>query len=109
MEETKVKRKNRDDKRARSFDCGSSKGRLAFKTSLDLRRGLLIKFLTNFPRLMMIGCLTLSLKREEVLAHQVKSQLVENVARSIMVIALLGRTIALGVARIATRLRIAQI
>ena len=31
VEETKVKRKNRDDKRARSFDCGSSKGSIAIR------------------------------------------------------------------------------
>ena len=55
----------------------------------------------------MRGSLTLNLKREEVLAHQVKSHLVESVARSIMVVALFGWTIALGVARVATRLGIA--
>ena len=82
---------------------------LIFRTSLGFIRGPLIKFLPGSLRLIMIGFLTLSLKIEKVLAHQTRSQLVESVARSIMVIALLGRTIALGVARIATRLRIAQI
>lgn len=67
---------------------------------LGSRIGFLIKFLPNFPRLMMIVFLTLSLKREEVLAHQERSELVENVERSIMVIALLGRTISLGLERV---------
>ena len=109
VEETRVKRKIRDAKRARSFDDGSSKDMTELKTSLGVRRGLLINFLPNFPRLVMIGCLNLSLKREKVLAHQARSQLVESVARSTMVSALLGWTIALGVARIATRLGISQI
>ena len=82
---------------------------LTFNTSVGSRRGFLINFPQNFPRLVMIGCLTLSLKKKEVLAHQARSQLVESVSRSIMVIALSGWTIALGVARMATSLGIAQI
>ena len=69
---------------------------LISKTSLVRKRGFLIKFLPNFPTLVIIGFLTRCLKREKVLAHQALSHLVENVARSIMVIALLGRTIAFG-------------
>ena len=88
---------------------GSLRVGLTFKTSLGSRRGFLIKFPPNFSRIVMIGCLTLSLKREELLVHQQRRQLVESVARSIMVIALLGRTIALGVARVAKRLDIALI
>ena len=42
------------------------KGGWKFKISLDLRRGSLIKFLVSSLRLVMIGCLTLSLKIEEV-------------------------------------------
>ena len=42
-------------------------------------------------------------------SHQVKIQLVESVARSIMVSAFLERTIALDLARVATRLEISQI
>ena len=63
---------------------------LTFNTSLGYRRGPLIKFLQNFPRVGMIGYLTLSLKREELLSHQTRRPLVENVARRIMVIASLG-------------------
>ena len=55
--------------------------------SLGSRRGLLIKFLSNFPMLMMIGCLTQNLKMKEVLAHQTRSQLVESVVKNIMVVA----------------------
>ena len=43
----------------------------------------------------MIGCLTLRLKSEGVLVHQPKSQLVQSVTRTIMVIASFGLTIAL--------------
>ena len=80
---------------------------LTFKTSIDLKRGFLINILPNFQRMMMIGCLAICLKSEEVLAHQARSQHVESLARSIMVIALLGHTITLGVEREDTRLGIA--
>ena len=40
------------------------------KTSLGSRRGFLIKFLLSSLSIGMIGCLTLILKRKEVLVHQ---------------------------------------
>lgn len=76
------------------------------KRSLCLRRGFLIKFLKNFLRLEMIGCVTLSLTREEVLVHKARRKLVESVVKRIMVFALLGRTISLGVTRVDTRFNI---
>ena len=66
--------------------------------------GFLVKYLRNFPMLMMIGCLALILKREKVLAHLERSQHVESMERSIMVIALLGKTLVLCVVGEATRL-----
>ena len=107
VEESRAKKKSRDANRARSYDCGFSNGRLDIQENQSSKRGSPIKFLLNFPRLMMIGCVTLNIKTEEVLAHQATSQLVESVARSIMVIALLGRTITLGVRRVAKSLGIA--
>ena len=68
-----------------------------------------MKFLPNLTSLAIIGCLTLSLKKEEVLVHQTKSQNVDSLARSIMVIVLFGRTIAFVVKRVTTRLGIAHI
>ena len=79
---------------------------LTFKTSLGSTRSFLIKFPPNLPKLVMILCVTLSLKREVVVAHQARSQLVESVARKIMGIVFLGWTIALGVEKVATRLGI---
>ena len=58
------KRKNREDKRAKPYLGGSSKGRLDIQDMLMFKRGFLIKFLPNFPWLMTIGCITLSLKEE---------------------------------------------
>ena len=63
-------------------------------------------FLPNFSRLVIIGSLTLNLKRLEVLLLLVTSYLVQSVVRKIMLSALLGRTIALGVARVATLIEI---
>ena len=58
---------------------------LILKTSLGLRRGFLIKFLLSSPSLEMIGCLNLSLKREEILVHQKRSLLMPSVERVIYV------------------------
>ena len=56
-----------------------------FKISLDLRRGCPIKSLTNLPRLVMIGCLTLNPKRLEEEINQKINQLIRSVVRSIRV------------------------
>ena len=63
VEGTRVKRKSRDAKRARSYNVVIQRVGLTFMTSLGLRRGILIKFLLDFLTLVMIGYLTLSLKR----------------------------------------------
>ena len=59
---------------------------LTSKTNQSLKRGFLIKFLLNFTRLVKIGCLTLSLKRKFYVVHQARKQLVDSVARRIVVI-----------------------
>ena len=79
---------------------------LKYKTRLDLRSKFLIKFLPSSPSLVVIGCLTLSLKRERVLLHQPKIQLVESVARSTILIVLRGWSIVLVVVKVGTRLGI---
>ena len=95
VQATRIKRKVKDAKRAKSLKLVLLMISWISKTGLDLRRNFLIKFLLSFPRLVMIGCLNLSLKREKVLVHQARHQLVESVARSTMVIALLERTIVM--------------
>ena len=102
-------RKNREAKKVSSYKGGLLRVGLTFKTSLGSKRGFLIKFHPIFQRLVTTGCLTLSLKREEVLSHQPRSQLVESVTRSIMVIALLGWTFAVVVERLETMLGISLI
>ena len=72
VQATRIKRKVKDAKRAKSLKLVLLMISWISKTGLDLRRNFLIKFLLSFPRLVMIGCLTLSLKREEVEAHHVK-------------------------------------
>ena len=54
-----------------------------FKTSLDSRRGFLIMFIPNLPRLVMIGSLIISLKSEEVLIQQERIKLLESVVGTI--------------------------
>ena len=92
MEEARDKRKSRDAKRPRSFDGDSSNNGLEIQDSLYLRRGFLIKFLPSSLRQVVIGCLTVSLRKENLLVHKSRSQLVESVARSTMVIDLRGYT-----------------
>ena len=63
MEENRIKRKIKDARKAKSYEGGSSKVGWTFKTSLDSKRGSLINYVLCFPRLVMIGCLTLCPKR----------------------------------------------
>ena len=76
---------------------------LRYKIFLNLRSGVQIKSLPNYQELVVIGCLTLNLRRENVLIHQRISQLVECVVKKSMAIALKGRIIALVVARAVTK------
>ena len=71
---------------------------LRYKISLNLRSRVQIKSLPNSQELVVIGCLTLNLRREKVLIHQWRSQLVESVVKTTMVSSLIGRIIALVVA-----------
>ena len=81
MEESRLKRKNRKAKRDKSYEGGSCKIRLDIQEKTRLQKRFSNKVPSKFSRLLMRGCLTLSLKRVEVLAHQARSQLVDNVAK----------------------------
>ena len=54
---------------------------LRYKTRLGLRSGFLIKYLPSFPRLGMIGCLTITLRREGILVHPTRSLHVPSVEK----------------------------
>ena len=62
IEEARARRKSNDAKTARCFDGGSSKNRLEIHEILDLRSRFLIDSLSNFQRLVVIGCLTLNIR-----------------------------------------------
>ena len=79
---------------------------LRYKTSLDLRGGILDRFLPSSLRVVVIGCQTLSLRREKVLVHQPRSQLVECLGRNTIVIALKGTDNFFVVVKVGTRLGI---
>ena len=70
---------------------------------LGSKKGFLIKFSPSSLRLVMKGCLNLSLKKEGVLTHQTRIQLVKSVARSILVNALREIIIVFVVSRVVTR------
>ena len=55
---------------------------LRYKIILNLRCGVQIKSLPNSQELVVIGCLTLNLRIENVIIHQRISQLVECVVKS---------------------------
>ena len=99
----KSRRKSKDAKRSISFDGELQRIGLRYKTSLDLISRFQVKSLPISQRLVVIGFLTLSSRREKILSHQPGSQLVESVARSTIVIALRGRIISLVVERVGTR------
>ena len=78
----------------KSYDGGASKRSLEIQFKARLKKRFPNQVPSKFPRLMMIECLTLILKREKVLHHLTRIQLVDSVAKNIMVIGLLGGTIA---------------
>ena len=59
-------------KKARSYESWFLRVGFIFKKSIGSTRGFLIMFFQKFPRLGTIGCLTLSLKREEVVILQAR-------------------------------------
>ena len=61
FEESRINSKNKFSKRVKSYDGGSSED-VVNSRNLDSKRGTPIKFHPNFPRIVMIGCITLSLK-----------------------------------------------
>ena len=109
IEKSRIRRKSRDAKKTKSYEVCSSNGRLDIQDKPRFKKRFYNQVTSKFTKYRVLGCLTLSLKREEVLVHQVRCQLVESVERNIMVIALLGWKIAIGVARAATGLRIVKI
>ena len=76
---------------------------LKYKTSLDLINVFQIKSLPSSQKLVVIECLTLYSRGEKVLNHQSRSQFVESVVKSTMVVTLKGYIIALVVARVVTK------
>ena len=83
VEESRLRRKNREAKRAKSFKSGSSKSRLEIQGKPKFKTSFSNQVPPKFPRLVMIGCLTLCPKRIEVESHKVINQLVPSVVRSI--------------------------
>ena len=106
MEEIRLKRKNSEAMSVNSFESGSSNGRLEIQDKPNSSRGSPIKSLPNFPRFVMIGCLTLSPKSLEVESHQVINKLVQSVVRSIGVSGKLRIQIAIVVEKRVTKSRI---
>lgn len=82
---------------------------LKFKIILISRRGFPTKFLSSSLRLVVIGCIILSLKREGVVLHQQRRELVEGVEKSIMVIAKREGIISLVVVKVGTMFETSKI
>ena len=83
VEKSRLKKENRVFKRAKSYERGSSKGRLEVKTSLGSRRGFPTKFPSISLRKIRIRCLIVSPKRKEVEIHLARNILVLSVVRNI--------------------------
>ena len=81
---------------------------LRYRISLNLRSKVKIKSLHNSKQLLGIGCLTLHFRREKLLIHQKRSQIVESVVKIKMVSALRGLIVALVVERVVTKSEIVQ-
>ena len=86
-----------------SYEGGSSKGRLDIQKKPRIKKRLSNQVPTKFPKARDNRVSKPKSKKGRGIAHQARSQFVESVAKIIMVVALLGRTIYLGVERVATR------
>ena len=75
---------------------------LKYKT-LYLRNGFLIKFHTISRRLVITRIINGELRRENLVIHQRRKQLVESVIKTTMVVGLRGQIIALVVERLVRR------
>ena len=64
---------------------------------------------SNFLRLVIIGCPSLSLRRERMLVHQQRSQLVEFVARETMMISVREQIIVFAMVKLGSMIGISQI
>ena len=88
---------------ARSYDGGSSKGRLYIHNKPMIKKRFCNQFTSNLPMSHDDRVSNPTSKRYGVLIHQPIRQLVECVERRIMVIASFGQTISSVVARVAIR------
>ena len=70
VEDSLIRKNNREAKKARSFESNSPKSRFDVQDMPKLRRGFQIRFLLISPRIGMIEILILNLKRREMLIHQ---------------------------------------
>ena len=73
VEETRSNRKSWDDKRAKSFNGGSSKNKLEIQDKPRVKKHVSIKSLPNSKELVVIGCLTLNSRKEKVLIQKIRS------------------------------------
>ena len=76
---------------------------LIYKININVRRRVQIKSVPNSQYLVVIGSLTLNLRREKVLINQKGSQLMESVVKSHMVSDLRGWIISLVVESVVTK------
>ena len=99
VEETRLRRKNKEAKMMKSYDDGVSNGRLEIQDKPRFKKKFTNQVPSKFPKARDDRESRPKSQKRKVLADLARNQLVESVARIIMVIALLGQTIALGVAR----------
>ena len=76
VEEARTRKESRDAKRKHLLMEVLQRIVLRYKTSLRLRSRFQVKFFPSSERLVVIGCLILCSRREKVLIHESRSQIV---------------------------------
>ena len=97
VEEAMAKRKIRDAKRARSFDCGSSKRSLEIQYKLRVKKRVYNHVSSKFPKSREYSVSNPKPKKVKDTSSPTEKPTVESVARSTIMIVLRGRTIVFGV------------
>ena len=81
VEVSRIKRKNRDSKRASPYDKGTYKVNIEIQDKQKFKKRLSNQVLPNVSKAKKNGFLILSLKGEKVVVHKVRNPLESNVAR----------------------------
>ena len=101
VEDSRLRKSNREANKAKSFEVSSSKSRLDVQDKPNFKKRFLNQVPSNFSKNRNDRGSNPNLKRGEMLIHQKRDQLVVSVVRNLRLNVLLGLIVAMVMARVA--------